>query len=60
MFTNRDYTDAGKWVRETDPEAAARYAEDYNDRTAKGLGRMFAETMPDYFADIVADLRAER
>jgi hypothetical protein len=60
MFTNRDYTDAGKWVRATDPEAARRYAEDYNDRTLSGLGRQFAETMPDYFADIVADLRAER
>lgn len=59
-YTKRDYADAGKWVRECDPAAAASYARDYGDRTLGGLGRQFAETEPDYFADIVAELRAER
>jgi hypothetical protein len=59
-YGKRDYRDAGRWMRETDPASAASYARDYGDRTLYGLGRMFAETCPDYFADIIAELRAER
>jgi len=59
-YTVRDYVDAGRWVRECDPAAAAAYRIAYGDRTLEGLGRQFAETEPDYFADIARELRAER
>lgn len=60
MYTRRDYREAGEWVRATSPDDAARYAEDYGDDSVEGLGKAFAEAVPDYFDDIVRELRAER